>query len=83
MDTEKLREATERRKKGELDEIEDTSRNEISKRFGSGESDPGKGRQQTMPGSDSMRSDTNSNSMRKDVQLEDENPNSVKKGRSG
>ena len=36
MDTEKLREQTERRKKGELDEIEDTARNEISKRFGSG-----------------------------------------------
>ena len=77
MDDEKLKGAAERRKKGELDEIEDTARNEISKRFGSGESDPGKGRQQTMPESDSLRSDTNSNSLRKDVEIEDENPNAA------
>ncbi|HZU45606.1 MAG TPA: hypothetical protein VE994_23215 [Terriglobales bacterium] len=77
MDTEKLREQTERRKKGELDEIEDTARNEISKRFGSGESDPGTGRQQTEPGSDSLRSQE-SNSLRKDVQIEDANPNPAK-----
>ena len=76
MDTEKLKEATERRKKGELEEIEDTARNEINKRFGSGESDEGTGRQQTEPRSDSLRSEK-SNSLRKDVQIEDENPNAA------
>lgn len=76
MDTEKLKEATERRKKGELEEIEDTARNEINKRFGSGESDKGTGRQQTEPRSDSLRSEK-SNSLRKDVQIEDENPNAA------
>jgi len=78
VDSEKLdqlKKMRERREKGEVDEIEDTARTEINKRFGSGESDPGTGRQQTVPGSDSLRSDTNSNSLRRDVEIEDANPN--------
>ncbi len=80
MDREKLeelRQATEQRKKGELDEIEDVARNEIARRFGDPGVDQGTAQHQEDTGANSLRSQTPSASQRRDVQISDANPNAA------
>jgi len=79
MDKNEFREATERRKRAELDDdkIEDAARNEISRRFGEGNPDAGAARQQQREDSNSLRSDVESDSVRPDVQRSDGNPDAV------
>ncbi len=74
---EKLRQATEQRKKGELDEIEDVARNEIARRFGEGDIDKGTAQHQAHTGANSLRTQTPSDSLRRDVQISDANPNAA------
>jgi hypothetical protein len=73
MDFEK---ASERRKKGQLEKIEEAGKNEISRRFGDTDQDLETERQQSEVNSSSLRSDSNSNSLRPDVQKSDDNPQS-------
>ncbi len=74
---EELRQATEQRKKGELDDIEDVARNKIAQRFGDPGVDQGTAQHQEHTGSNSLRTQTPSDSQRRDVQISDANPDAA------
>ncbi len=74
---EQLRDRTEQRKKGELDQIEDVARNKIARRFGAGDVDKGTAQHQEHTGANSLRSQTPSDSQRLDEQISDANPNAT------